>query len=61
MFKKLNHLKLYQKFILVLIGLLIMIPGGLATEAKFKEVNYPGREAGGVPLTFDLDKKNRRF
>jgi len=43
MFKKLNPLKLYQEIILVVIGLAIMIPGRLATESKFKEVNCLGR------------------
>jgi len=34
-----------------------MIPGGLLTESRFAQVNYPNASFGGVPLTFDLNLK----
>lgn len=41
-----------------LFGLLVMLAGGLTTERHFAQVKYPGADFGGVPLTFDLVKKN---
>lgn len=40
-----------------LCGFVIMMAGGLTTEAVFKQVHYPGSDSGGVPLTFDLQRK----
>jgi hypothetical protein len=34
-----------------------MVPGGIVTEQTFARVHYPGAGFGGVPLTFDLQRK----
>jgi hypothetical protein len=57
MYHKLNNVKLSVKVIILFVGLLVMVPGGLLTEASFRMVEYPGKEMGGVPLTFDLNEK----
>ena len=41
----------------VVLGLLIMVPGGMVTEQVFARVHYPGAGFGGVPLSFDLRHK----
>lgn len=41
----------------LLLGLLVMVPGGIITERVFAGVHYPGAGFGGVPLTFDLQSK----
>lgn len=34
-----------------------MVPGGMLTEQVFARVRYPGAGFGGVPLSFDLQRK----
>ena len=41
----------------LVLGLLVMVPGGIITEQVFARVHYPGAGFGGVPLTFDLQHK----
>jgi hypothetical protein len=41
----------------LVLGLLIMVPGGIVTEQVFARVHYPGAGFGGVPLSFDLQRK----
>lgn len=41
----------------LLLGLLVMVPGGIVTEQVFARVHYPGAGFGGVPLSFDLQRK----
>lgn len=41
----------------LILGLLVMAPGGIVTEQAFARVHYPGAGFGGVPLTFDLQRK----
>lgn len=40
-----------------ILGFIVMMIGGLTTEAAFRQVNYPGSDFGGVPLTFNLEVK----
>ncbi len=56
-FKFLTSLKTKTIIIWLVIGFAIMMVGGLNTEAAFSQVNYPGADFGGVPLTFDLQLK----
>jgi hypothetical protein len=41
----------------LVVGLLVMVPGGIVTEQVFARVHYPDAGFGGVPLTFDLQRK----
>jgi hypothetical protein len=41
----------------LVLGLLVMMPGGIVTEQVFARVHYPGAGFGGVPLSFDLQRK----
>lgn len=41
----------------LVLGLLVMVPGGIVTEQVFARVHYPGAGFGGVPLSFDLQRK----
>lgn len=41
----------------LILGLLVMVPGGIITELAFARVHYPGAGFGGVPLSFDLQRK----
>ncbi|NUT90529.1 MAG: hypothetical protein HOY78_00735 [Saccharothrix sp.] len=41
----------------LVLGLLVLVPGGVVTEQAFARVHYPGAGFGGVPLSFDLRHK----
>jgi hypothetical protein len=46
---------------LLLLGLIILIPGGLLTESRFAATGYPGGRFGGPPLTLDPAQRRAEY
>lgn len=47
--------------VLVVLGLVVLIPGGLLTEARFAATGYPGGGFGGAPLTLDPEQRRAEY
>jgi hypothetical protein len=47
--------------LLLLLGLIVLIPGGLITESRFAATGYPGGGFGGPPITLDPAQRRAEY